>query len=262
MRWRAALDQARAIVGALDREGAIARALVMAHDRDLNLDLASALQVARTLASALDLDRDRVLDQARDLVGGLVDELANAIDSDYPLHRTHARDRAAVIARDLAQALDRAQRSVMDGDCAPDRAAGPGLDLSRDLASALASYHDLFRALANYPALERDRDIASDFARYRDVAQDLARYLDGHSATPGEVEAEGGRAMPRTVRVAVWLLPRSWQPRYEEEYRAELAGLRHYARNEYAWKVLVKTPQQCWELWGTECPPDRARAEE
>lgn len=54
---------------------------------------------------------------------------------------------------------------------------------------ALASYHDLLRALTNYPALDRDSDLASDFARYRDVTQDLARYLDGHSATPGEAEA-------------------------------------------------------------------------
>ncbi|MGH3830156.1 MAG: hypothetical protein ACRDRS_06825 [Pseudonocardiaceae bacterium] len=262
MRWRGALDRVRANVGALDREGSLARVLVMAHDRDLNRDLASALQVARTLASAFDLDRDRVLDQARDLVGGLVHELAGALDSDYPLHRAHARDRAAGIARDLAQALDCALHSLMDGDCAPDQAADPELDLSRDLASALASYHDLLRALANYPALDRDRDLASDFARYRDVAQDLARYLDGHFASPGEAEAGGARSLPRPVRVAVWLLPRSWQPRREEEYRAELAWLPLRERGKYAWRVLVGTPRQCWELWGTECPPDRARAEE
>ncbi|HEY6425141.1 MAG TPA: hypothetical protein VIY28_18250 [Pseudonocardiaceae bacterium] len=159
----AVLDRVRALFGVLDREGAIARALVLAHDRDLNLDLASALQVARTLASALDLDRARVLDQARARAGGLVRDLACALDTDYPLHRHHALTRAAVTARDLAQALDRALGSVLEGDYAPDRAAAPDLDLSRDLASALASYHALLCALASYPVLDRDRDLAIDF---------------------------------------------------------------------------------------------------
>jgi hypothetical protein len=128
-----------------------------------------------------------------------------------------------VSARDLAQTLDLALNSVIDGDYVPDRAADPDLDLSRDLASALSSYHALLRALANYPALDRDCDLVSDFARYRDLAQDLARYLDSHSATSVELDAEGARSLPRKVRVAVWLLPRSWQLRYSEEFRAELA---------------------------------------
>jgi hypothetical protein len=261
MNWRAALDYVRARVGALDREGAITRALVLAHDHDLNLDLASALEVARTFTSALDLDRARVLDQARVLAGDLVRDLASVLDSDRALGRDYALNRAAVTARDLAQALDLARSGALDGDYAPDRAAAPDLDLSRDLASALASYHALLRALANYPALDRDRDLASDFARYRDLAQDLARYLDRHSATPVEVDTEGTRSLPRRVRVAVRLLPRSWRPRYNEELRAELARLSPSERSEYARQVLAEAWQLRRVLAGTQCPPDRARVE-
>lgn len=260
MTWRATLDWVRALVGALDREGAIARALVLAHDHDLNLDLASALEVARAFASALDLDRARVLEQARALAGNLVRDLASALDSDYPLHRNRALNRAAVTARDLAQALDLALGSVLDGDYAPDRAAAE-LDLSRDLASALVSYHALLCTLANYPALDRDRDLASDFARYRDLAQDLARYLDHHSATPAEADAEAARSLPRRVRVAVRLLPRSWRPRYSEEFRAELARLSPGERSEYARRVLAEAWRLRRALAGTQCPPDRARVE-
>lgn len=254
-------DRGRALFGALDREGAIGRALILAHDRDLNLDLASALQVARTLASALDLDRTPVLDQARDLASSLVDDLARALDSHYPLHRHHALNRAAVTARDLAQTLDLALGSVLDGDYAPDCAATSDLDLSRDLANALGSYHALLRALANYPALDRDRDLASDFARYRDLAQDLARYLDHHSATPAAVDDEGPRSLPRRVQLAVWLLPRSWQPRYSEEFRAELARLSRGERNRYARRVLKEAWRLRQELKWTVCQPDRARDE-
>jgi hypothetical protein len=59
--WRAILARIRTFASALDRDGAIGRALVLASDRDLNVDLASALEIARTLASLLDLDRARAL---------------------------------------------------------------------------------------------------------------------------------------------------------------------------------------------------------
>ena len=189
MNWRAALDRVRALVGALDRDAAIAHALVLASDRDLNLDLASAL------------DSDQALDRERVLV------------------------RAAMSARNLARALDLALGSALDGDYAPDRAASRDLDLSRDLASA------------------------------------LARYLDRHSATPVEVNAEGARSLPRRVRVAVRLLPRSWRPRYREEFRAELARLSPGERSEYARRVLAEVWQLRRVLAGTQCPPDRARVE-
>jgi hypothetical protein len=253
-------DRVRGLIGALDREGAIARALVLAHDRDLNLDLASALEVASTLASALNLDRDRVLDQARDLSGGLVRELAKALNSDFPLHRQHALNRAAATARDLARALDLALGSVLEADYLPDRTAVPDLDLSRALASALASYHALLRALASYPALDRERDLASDFARYRDLAQDLSRYLDHHSATPAGLADEDFRSLPRRVEVAVWLLPKSWQPRYREEFQAELARLSRDERKNYARRVLKEAWRLRGELKWSQCPPDRVRA--
>ncbi|HZD15248.1 MAG TPA: hypothetical protein VE196_09025, partial [Pseudonocardiaceae bacterium] len=174
----ALLGRARDFVGSLDREGATAQAQALALARDLNVDLDRTLLVARILASALDLERAHVPDQARDLVGDLVRDLINALDSDYPLHRHHALNRAAMTARDLAQALNRALGSVLDGNYAPDPADGPELDLSRDLAS----YHDLLRAVASYPPVPgRDRDLASAFARYRDLAQALAHALDRHS---------------------------------------------------------------------------------
>lgn len=256
----AALDRMRTLFGALDRDAAMARALVLAHDRDLTVDLTSAVLVASTLASALDLDRAGVLDQARALAGDLVRDLGGALDSDYPLHRDRALNRAGVTAHDLARALDRALDGVLDGDDVPDRAAAGDPDLTRDLTSALASYHALLCTLARYPTLDRDRDLATDFIRYRDLAHDLAHCLDRHSAG-SLADAEGGRSMPRMVRVAVRLLPRSWQARYREEYRAELARLCPSERSAYARRVLVDAWQLRRELAGAECPPDRARAE-
>ncbi|MGB7799137.1 MAG: hypothetical protein WBL53_23200 [Pseudonocardiaceae bacterium] len=262
MTWRATLARIRVLASALDRDGAIARALVLASDRDLNLDLTSALQVASTLASALDLDRAVVLDHARALAGDLVRDLASALDSDYTLHRNLALNRAAVTARDLARALDLALGGVLDRNyVVPDRATAGDLDLTRDLTSALASYHALLCALASYPTLDRDRDLAADFTRYRDLAQDLAHCLDRHSAGSVAADAAGGRSMPRMVRMAVRLLPRSWQPRYREEYRAELARLCPSERYDYARRVLADAWRLRRALAGTECPPDRARVE-
>jgi hypothetical protein len=173
MTCRATLARIRVLASALDRDRAIARALVLASERDLNLDLTSALQVARTLTSTLDLDRARVLDQARTLAGDLVHDLARALNSDYALHRDLALNRAAVTARDLARALDLALGGVLDSDyVVPDHATAGDLDPTCDLTGALASY----------PTLDRGRDLAADFARYRDLAQDLAHCLDRHSA--------------------------------------------------------------------------------
>ncbi|MBV9143066.1 MAG: hypothetical protein JO115_19495 [Pseudonocardiales bacterium] len=261
MTWHATWARIRILASALDRDGAIARAVVLASDRDLNLDLTSAVQVAGTLASALDLDRAHVLDQARALAGDLVRDLTSALDSDHHRHRDRAVNRAAVTARDLARALDLALGGVLDRHDVPDRAAGGDLDLTRDLASALASYHALLCALANYPTLDRDRNLAADFTQYRNLAHGLACCLDRHSAGSVTADAKGGRSMPRMVRVAVRLLPRSWQTRYREEYRAELAQLCPSERYEYARRVLAGAWQLRRALAGTECPPDRVRVE-
>jgi hypothetical protein len=261
MTWRATLARIRVLASALDRDGAIARARDLANDRDLNLDHTSALQVASTLASALDLDRTRLLDQARALAGELVRDLASALHSDYTLHRDRALKRAAVTARNLARDLDLALGGVLDHEYVPDHAAADDLDLTRDLASALASYHALLCGLASYPTLDRDRDPAADFTRYRDLARVLALCLDRPSAGSAATDVEGGRAMPRMVRVAVRLLPRPWQARYREEYRAELARLYPSERYEYARRVLAGAWQLRRALAGTKCPPDRARAE-
>ncbi|MGH3609205.1 MAG: hypothetical protein ACRDRD_14090 [Pseudonocardiaceae bacterium] len=255
-------DRMRDVFGAFDRDGALARALNLARDRDLNLDLSSALEVARTLASVLGSDRAPVLDQARDLAGGLVRDLSSARDSDWRGHRHHALNRATETARDLVQALDVALDSVLEGDYVSDRADNPDLDLSGSLASALAKCHDLLRVLASYPDVDGDRDLASDFAYYRDVAQDLARYLDQHSARPSGPDAQGSRPLPGRVALAVWLLPLPWQARYREECHAELAQLGRAERNEYARGVLAAAWPLRKELKGTPCPPDGARAGE
>jgi hypothetical protein len=127
---------------------------------------------------------------------------------------------------------------------------------------AAVTARDLARALdlALGGVLDR-RDLAADFTRYRDLAQDLARCLDRHSAGCVAADAEGGRSMPRMVRVAVRLLPRSWQARYREEYRAELARLCPSERYEYARRVLAGAWRLRRALAHTECPPDHARAE-
>ncbi len=101
--------------------------------------------------------------------------------------------------------------------------------LASALASALTSYHALVRTLTNYPELARDRALA--VARYCDLARGLARYLDHLSVVP--VDAEG------VVEAAVQRLPRAWQSRYREEYRAELAELPPGERDEYARRVLA-----------------------
>jgi hypothetical protein len=246
----------------LDRDGAIGRALVLASDRDLNVDLASALEIARTLASLLDLDRARALDHARTLAGDLVRDLGSALESDFRVHRALALREAAETASNLAGALDLALGTVLDHDYVPDHADTPELDLSRDLINALASYHALLSVLANYPTGGHDRDLVADFARYRDLARNLVRCLDRHSAGSVETDAARARSLPRRVRVAVRLLPRSWQPRYREEFLAELAALSDAGeRYEYSRQVLRDAWGLRRALVGTECPPDRARAE-
>jgi hypothetical protein len=257
MEWRAVLTRVRECFGALDRVAAIARALDLANKLDLNFDLPGALQAAQLLAIVFSLDA-RTPSQARDLASGLVRDLARALDTDYTLHRDLAVHDAAVTARKLAQVLNRALGSDDHSDCT----AAAGLDLSRDLVSALASGAALLRALADYPDFDDGRDLTRDLTRYRDLAQSLVRYLDSQSATPGEIDAEGVRSLPRAMRVAVWLLPRPWQARYSQEYRAELAYLPPWERSAYAWQVLKEVRQLRKELVRTECPPDHARAEE
>ncbi|MBV9162624.1 MAG: hypothetical protein JO281_13985 [Pseudonocardiales bacterium] len=248
----------RDFAGALDREGAIARALNLAQSRDLNVDLLAALKIAEVLADVLGLDRAAALNEARDLAKRLVGELASALDTSYPLHRQHALNRAATTARDLAQALNRAEGGA-GGDYTPDPT---DLDLARDLASALVYYHRLLSALASYPPVPgRDRDLARDPARdpdivrCRDLAQYLAQLLDG------QMGAEGSPPLPGRVRLAVWLLPGQWQARYCEEFRAELALLPRSEWRPYGKQVLKRAWRLRKELAGRECPPDDARAE-
>jgi hypothetical protein len=256
MEWRAVLTRVRDCFGALDRVAAIARALDLANKLDLNFDLLGALQAAQLLAIVFSLDA-RTPSEARDLARGLVRDLARALDTDYTLHRDLALHDAAVAARALAKALNRALGNGDHSDCTT-----ADLDLSRDLLSALASGAALLGALADYPDFDDGRVLTRDLTRYRDLAQSLVRYLDSQSATPGEIDAEGVRSLPRAMRVAVWLLPRPWQARYSQEYRAELAYLPPWERSAYAWQVLKEVPQLRKELVGTECPPDHARAEE
>lgn len=254
----ALLGRVRDFAGALDREGAIARALNLAQSRDLNVDLLAALKIAQVLADVLGLDRASALNEARDFAKRLVGDLASALDTSYPLHRQHALSRAGTTARDLAQALNHAEGGA-DGDYTPDPA---DLDLARDLASALVYYHRLLSDLASYPPVPgRDRGLASDPARYPDIVRcrDLAQYL-AH-LLDGQMGAEGSPPLPGRVRLAVWLLPGEWQTRYCEEYRAELALLPRCEWRQYGKQVLKRAWRLRTELAGRECPPDGARAE-
>lgn len=259
MSGRAVLSWVRDCFGALDRVAALARALELANKLDLNFDLPRALQAAQLLDIVLKLDA-RTPVRARVLAGGLVCDLVSALGTDYPMHRSLALNRAAVGARDLAQALNPASGGVLDSDDASDCSAATELDLSRDLGDALASCAALLRALAD-PVLDRYCDITHDLARYRDLALGLARYLDSHSVMPGAVDAEVVQSLPVTMRMAVWLLPRRWQARYSEEYRAELAELPLWERPAYARQALKEAAWLHWVLAGTECPPDHARVE-
>lgn len=248
------LDRVRTLFAALDRELATERALAWARKRDLNFDLDSALVIARTLASALDLERAHVPDQARNLVDDLVGDLTKAVKTDYPVHRDLALNGAATAARDLAHVLDRAL-GVLDGDYTSDRVPHPDLGLSPDLASALTSaltsYHTLVRALANYP-LARDHTHA--VASYCNLARGLASYLNYLSVAP--VDAED------VVEAAVRLLPLAWQARYREEFLAELAELPPSEQKNYAWQVLKDALELRKELTKTEWLPDSTPVKE
>jgi len=259
MNWRAILSWVRDCFGALDRVAALARALELANKLNLNFNLPRALQAAQLLDIVLKLDA-RTPVRARMLAGGLVRDLASALGTDYPVHRSLALHRAAVGARDLAQALHSAPGGMLDSDDASDCSAAE-LDLSRDLSSALASGAALLRALAD-PVLDHYCDITRDLARYRDLALCLARYLDSQSVMPGAVDTEVVRSLPVSMRMAVWLLPRSWQARYSEEYRAELAELPLWERPAYARQALIEALWLRRVLAETECPPDHARVED
>jgi hypothetical protein len=256
MQWRAVLTGVRDRFGALDRVAAIARALDLANKIDLNFDLFSAVQAAQLLAIVLNLDA-RMPSRARVLAGCLVRDLASAVDTDYTLHRQLALNRAAVTACDLAQALD----LTLGSDDGPDCPAAAELDLSRDLTSALASCAGLLRTLADYPDFSHGRDLTRDLTRYRDLAQGLARYLDSQSAMPANMNVVGAQVLPRTIKLAIWLLPRAWQARYSEEYRADLAELPPWEWSTYGWQALKEVPRLRRELVKTECPPDHARVE-
>jgi hypothetical protein len=256
MKWRTVLTWARDSFGALDRVAAIARAQDLANKFDLKFDLPRALQAAQLLAIVFNLDA-RTPSQARMLACCLVRDLARALHTDYTGHRQRALKDAAETARDLAHALNLALGSDDHSDCT----AADDLDLSRDLNRALASGAALLRALTGYPGFDHYPDITHDLTRYRDLTQSLVRYLDSQSAMPGEINAEGVRSLPRAMRVAVWLLPRPWQARYSEEYRADLAELHDWERSTYAWQALKEVRQLRKELVRTECPPEHARAE-
>ncbi|HET9255268.1 MAG TPA: hypothetical protein VFO16_08715 [Pseudonocardiaceae bacterium] len=262
MDWRLAFESARTSMSALDISGGLERAQHRASDRDLNRDLASASDVATLLAGVLHLDRARVLDDARVHSSDLVGYLTKALNSDYPLHRERALNDAAVAARLLACELDHALDVILERDYAPGGDAPGDLDLSRDLASALASYHDLLCVLAGYPGLDRDCSPAADFARYRTIARNLARCLESLPSGSWAGHGAGAWSIQVRVRAAVLLLPRSWRPRYFEEWQAELTELPSRAeRRDFARRVWVQAWELRKELVGRACPPDEVRVE-
>jgi hypothetical protein len=139
LRPQAEVAAARVASEATDRNPDLVEA------RDLALDLARALNLARDLAA---LARD--LTRARNLALDIAGDLDRALDRDITRAQDLDRDRAHYITR--AQDLDRARLLARDLDRALarglDRGLGPvGRDLVRDLAEALRRAHDLAEAL-------------------------------------------------------------------------------------------------------------------
>jgi hypothetical protein len=233
------LDRVRDLIAPLDRNraGDVTRRLDDL-DPELGLDLDLVFEAAHTLGSALGLNGDHVLDDARGWASALGNSLKLARAATDACEFASARGGAATHARELASALGRAATYARELASARDRARGHAVDRIRDL--------------------DRDfpRDLARDLARYRGLAGSLAVYLTFHSVTP-EVKqrvARSANSMPgRVMALAVRMLPASERVRYREEFRSELLDpefltLPRRKQLRYALWVLARTPSLRWAL--------------
>jgi hypothetical protein len=233
------LDRLRDLIGPLDRNraGDLTRHLNDL-DPELGLDLGLVFEAAHTLGSALGLNGDHVLDDARGWASALGNSLKLARAATDAGEFASARGDAAIHARELANAFVRAATHARELASARDRARGHAVDRVRDLDRDLS------------------RDLARDLARYRGLAGSLAVYLAFHSVTPEVKEqvARSAHSMPgRVVALAVRMLPASERVRYREEFRSELLDpeflmLPRRKRLGYALRVLARTPSLRWAL--------------
>lgn len=233
------LDRLRDFIGPLDRNraGDLARGLNNL-DPELGLDLALVFEAAHTLGSALGLNGDHVLDEARGWASALGDSLELTRAATDASEFASVRADAASHARELASALGRAASHARELASAHDHARGHAVVRVRDLDRDLP------------------RDLARDLARYHGLAGSLAVYLAFHSVTLEVKErvARSAKSMPgRVVAMAVRMLPASERVRYREEFRSELLDpqflmLPRRKRLGYALRVLVRTPALRWVL--------------
>ncbi len=230
------LDRLRDLIGPLDRNraGDLARGLNDL-DPELGLDLDLVVEAAHTLVSALGLNGDHALAEARDWASALDNSLLELTRAATDAREfASARADAANHARELASAL------------------GHAASHARELASA----RDHDRSHAVVRDLDLLRDLARDLARDSDLAGRLAVYLAFHSVTSEVQErvARSAKSMPgRVVALAVRMLPASERVRYREEFRSELLDpeflkLPRRKRLGYALRVLVRTPTLRWAL--------------
>lgn len=233
--------------GICDPDLALARNLVQVLDygRLVALGLAADLYNGRGLALSRDLGD--VIGNARALAHDLTEAraLARRIFSDRDLNDriNTAWACACKVADDLTGARDR------------DRATrGTSIDLTLSLDRALAGTRAY--AEARDQARMTSRDLAAALTVARNRARDLANdFADAFPAASIRVDATAERDAPeRPARPAVtvaWtatvLLARQDRPRYDLEYRSELAdmaatGTGRGQQLRYAARLLVRTP--------------------
>ena len=170
----------------------------------------------------------------RDIVDLVV--RARACAEDLGLEHPRVGDLTGVLAFDLDIALDHA------------------VSLTRDLTveDVLTLTCDLDRALTLDFDLDRldQRRLVDDLELARQLTNELAVSLFSAGASapttrPADVRA--GRLSWGMVQIAVWVLPAAHQPRYNEEFRAELAAMDELPRRAqlgYALRQLARA----WSL--------------
>ncbi|MGH4023215.1 MAG: hypothetical protein ACRDRV_01375 [Pseudonocardiaceae bacterium] len=172
-------------------------------------------------------------------VGDIVDLVirARACAEDLGLEHPRVGDLTGVLAFDLDIALDHA------------------ISLTRDLTveDVLTLTCDLDRALTLDFDLDRldQRRLVDDLELARRLTNELAVTLFSAAGTrtpaTRAADVRAGRLPLGMVRIAVWVLPAAHQPRYNEEFRAELAAMDELPRRAqlgYALRQLARA----WSL--------------
>ncbi|HEX2296973.1 MAG TPA: hypothetical protein VHH34_00395 [Pseudonocardiaceae bacterium] len=177
----------------------------------------------------------RSLDDVGDILDLVIRARAGAEDLD--LEHSRVGDLTGVLAFDLDIALDHAV-SLTRNPTVEDL-----LTLTCDLDRALTLHFDLDRV--------DQRRLVADLERARRLTNELAGALvstaGAAAAATRPADARVGRLSLGMVQLAVWVLPAAHQPRYSEEFRAELAAMDELPRRmqlAYALRQLARS----WSL--------------